>query len=51
MVPSFLIRAPAVLLVVVLVIALLALTSWPTCDASSPHGARIGSVILIGGCQ
>lgn len=33
------------------VLALLALTPWPTCNATSPHGARIGGVILIGGCR
>lgn len=43
--PSVLFAAAAALL------ALLALTPWPTCNANSPHGARIGSVILIEGCR
>lgn len=32
-------------------IGLLALIPGPGCGAASPHGARIGGVILIGDCR
>lgn len=32
-------------------IGLLALIPWPRCDDASPHGVRIGGVMLIEGCR